>query len=85
MKRTLRIVKPTDDSGGDATCTMEEALHDLMARIIADQPTVIMAVWEKPDGVIQMSSLPGSNALMRGLVLNATDVLYPETTGEAES
>jgi hypothetical protein len=64
---------------------MEEALHDLMARIIADQPTVIMAVWEKPDGVIQMSSLPGSNALMRGLVLNATDVLYPETTGEAES
>ena len=76
MKRSLRIVKPTDDSGGDTTCTMEEALHDLMARIIADQPSVIMAVWEKPDGVIQMSSLPGSNALMRGLVLNATDVLY---------
>jgi hypothetical protein len=32
-----------------------------------------------------MSSLPGSNALMRGLVLNATDVLYPEMTGETES
>jgi len=85
VKRSLRIVKPTDDGGGDATCTMEEALHDLMARIIADQPSVIMAVWEKADGVIQMSSLPGSNALMRGLVLNATDVLYPEMTGETES
>jgi hypothetical protein len=87
MKRTLRIVKPTDDGcggGGDATCTMEEARYDLMARIIADQPSVIMAVWEKPDGVIQMSSLPGSNALMRGLVLNATDVLYPEMTAETE-
>jgi hypothetical protein len=87
MKRSLRIVQPTDDGGGggDATCTMEEALRDLMARIIADQPSVIMAVWEKPDGAIQMSSLPGSNALMRGLVLNATDVLYPETTGETDA
>ena len=85
MKRTLRIVKPTDDPGGDATCTTEEALRDLVVRIIADQPSVIMAVWEKPDGVIQMSSLSGSNALMRGLVLNATDVLYPEMTGETES
>ena len=85
MKRSLRIVKPTDDSGGDTTCTMEEALHDLMARIIADQPSVIMAVWEKPDGVIQMSSLPGSNSLMRGLVLSATDVLYPEMTDETGS
>jgi hypothetical protein len=85
MKRSLRIVKPTDDTGGDITCTMEEALHDLMVRIMADQPSVIMAVWEKPDGMIQMSSLPGSNALMRGLVLNATDVLYPETTTETES
>ena len=79
MKRALRIVKPTDYGGGDATYTMEEALHDLMARIIADQPSVIMAIWEKPV-ISRLVSLEHSHVLKPGMVF-ALETFWPAKDG----
>jgi hypothetical protein len=83
MARTLSIVTARDSP--DTVSTMADALSDLVARVAADRPSVVLIVWEVPgrDDVheLHMASLPGSSAVKKGMVCEAYDAIFPDEKG----
>jgi hypothetical protein len=79
MARALRVIRPGDGADADPTCTMEEALADLTARVAADRPSVVLIVWEVAGtDEVRMCSLPSSFAVRKGLVCEAYDMIFPD-------
>jgi hypothetical protein len=72
----LRIVPPGEADA--AAVPMDEALTAAVARVSAQRPTVVLMVWEKPDGTLELVTLPKSLAVAKGLVLAAYAALFPE-------
>jgi len=90
MTRSLRVVE-SSEAGDDLT--MSDAIHELARQVIADNPSVVVVLWEravthkagdgKPSVVVEIRSLPRSLAVTRGLIDAATEMLYPAVGYEA--
>lgn len=55
-----------------------EAAQAVLARALAEGATVLMVAWEDPSGRVTGVSVPGSGALLRGLVETLVETLLPE-------
>jgi hypothetical protein len=73
----LRIVA-SDDAAAETDTTLDPAISATVAKILADQPIVLLMVWEKPDGSVGVAALPKSLAVAKGLVLAAYEMLFPD-------
>lgn len=84
MTRGLRVVVPGDGAEGasGASQTMAEALADLLARVVADDPVTAVLLYENAAGVIVVRPLPASMFVAKILVAEAYDQLHPERVDE---
>lgn len=55
-----------------------EAAQALLARALADGAIVLMIAWEDPSGKVTGAAVPGSGALLRGLVGALAETLIPD-------
>jgi hypothetical protein len=61
--------------------SMQQALQDMVAKIAAEEPSVVMFLWEppgesgKPPPPIRIASLPGSTSLQEGMIGRANEAL----------
>ncbi len=81
MTRPLRVVLPTDGAPGEPV-TMAEAIADLLARVTAEGPTLIVVLYEDAAGIVQVRPLPPSLNVARVLIADAYDQLYPGEIAE---
>ncbi|MGH7118158.1 MAG: hypothetical protein ACREFP_04075 [Acetobacteraceae bacterium] len=55
-----------------------EAARAVLERALAEGATVLMIAWEDPSGKVTGASVPGSGALLRGLIEALAETLAPD-------
>ncbi|MGH7049150.1 MAG: hypothetical protein ACREFS_12555 [Acetobacteraceae bacterium] len=61
-------IRPVSPDQSQSEQSFDEAAQAVLARALADGATVLMVAWENPSGQVTGISVPGSGALLRGLV-----------------
>jgi len=83
MTRDLRVVPPNDGHVSRDPVTMAEALADLLARVSAEAPAIVVVLYEDASGAVQIRPLPASLNVAKVLVADAYDQLHPERESDA--
>ena len=82
MTRPLRVVLPTEGAAAGEPVTIAEALADLLQRITAEGPTLLVVLYEDAKGAVQVRPLPASLNVAKVLVADAYDQLHPGELAE---
>ncbi|MGH7078134.1 MAG: hypothetical protein ACREFU_08540 [Acetobacteraceae bacterium] len=61
-------IRPVSADQSQPEQSFADAAQAVLARALADGATVLMVAWEDPSGQVTGISVPGSGALLRGLV-----------------
>jgi hypothetical protein len=75
MARTLSIVRQGATPEEDTACTMAEAAHAEVDRLLRGNPTVMAFLAQRLDEPLQISSLPGSRLVLEGMIGGASEAL----------
>jgi hypothetical protein len=75
---SIRVVPTADAPEAGQPVTMAEAIVALAARVAAENPTLVMIVYESPPGKVNVRSLPNSPYVAEILAVRAKEMLHPD-------